>query len=106
MPEEGEGLGAAGGGGGWEPGGALREALGGLPLSPGPARDEHLARLRPLLEGALGELGRMGRGGGGLSREERATEEALRALLVASKASEDRAPRTGGDVPPGTRAPR
>jgi hypothetical protein len=95
--------------GGWEPGGALREALGGLPLSPGPDRDEHLAQLRPLLEGALGELGRLGRRGG-LSREERAMEEALGKILAASKAPEERAPRratrAGGDVPPGTRAPR
>ena len=105
MPDEREGLGATG---------ALREALGGLPLLPGPARDEHLARLRPLLEGALGELGRLGRRGGGLSRGERATEEALGKVLAASKAAEDRAtrratrraPRAGGDVPPGTRAPR
>ena len=93
------------GGGGWRLGEALREALGGLPLSPGPAWDEHLARLGPLLEGALGELGSLGRRRGP-SREERATQEALRALLAASKASEDRAARAGGDVPPGTRAPR
>ena len=90
---------------GWEPGASPRQAPGGLPLSPGPGRDGHLAGLVPHLEGALGELGRLGRRGR-LSREERATEEALRALLVASKASEDRAPRAGGDVPPGTRAPR
>ena len=89
MPEEGEGRGAAGDG--WEPGGALRGALGGLPLSPGSAQDEHLARLRPLLEGALESLGRRG----GLSRDERATQEALRALLDASKAAEDRAARAG-----------
>jgi hypothetical protein len=42
---------------------------------------------------------------GALPRE-RATEEALRTLLAASKASESRTPRAGGDVPPGTRAPR
>ena len=100
MPEEGEDRGAAGGG--WELGGALRGALGGLPLSSGPAQDEHLARLRPLLEGELGNLGRRG----GLSREERATQVALRALLDASKAAEDRAARAGVDVPPGTREPR
>ena len=89
----------------WEPGGAIREALGGMPLSPGPYLDEHLARLGPLLEEALEEL-RRPRRRGGLSRQERATEEALRALLAASKAPEGRTPRTGEDVPPGTRAPR
>jgi hypothetical protein len=89
----------------WEPGGALRKALGGMPLLPGPYLNEHLARLRPLLEETLEELRRPGRREG-LSRQERATEEALRALLAASKASEGRPPRAGGDVPPGTRAPR
>ena len=83
----------------------MASALAQMPLMPGPAQDGHLARLRPLLEGALGELGSLGRRRG-LSREERATQEALRALLAASKASEDRAARAGGDVPPGTRAPR
>lgn len=91
--------------GGWEPSGALREAIGGLPLSPGTDRGEHLAQLRPLLEEALGELGRLGQRGG-LSREERAMEEALGKILAASKAPEDRATRAGGDVPPGTRAAR
>ena len=89
----------------WEPGGALREFLEGMPLQPGPKWDDHLARLRPLLEGALEELRRPGRRRG-LYREERATEEALRTLLAASKASESRSPRVGGDVPPGTRALR
>ena len=79
MPEEGEGLGA--GGGSREPGGDLREALGGLPLSPGPAQDEHLARLRPLLERELGELGRLGRRRG-LSERERTRAEALGILLA------------------------
>ena len=69
----------------WELGGALREALEGIPLLPGPDRDGHLARLRPLLEAALGELGRLERRGG-LSRNERVRKEALEELLEASGA--------------------
>ena len=68
----------------WEPSEALREALGGMPLVPGPAdRGWHLAQLGPLLEGALGELGRLERRGG-LSPHERARKEALEGLLAAS----------------------
>jgi hypothetical protein len=68
----------------WEPGGALREALGGLPLVAGPGRDADLAELKPHLEEALEELGRLERRRG-LSDEERVTEEALRVLLAAAK---------------------
>lgn len=68
----------------WEPGGALREALEGLPLRPGTGRDEHLQVLVPHLEGALGELGRLKRYRG-LSDGERVMEEALRGLLAAAK---------------------
>lgn len=58
-----------------------------MPLSPGPAQDGHLARLGPLLEGALGELERLERGRG-LSPDERARAEALGELLAASGANE------------------
>ena len=68
----------------WEPGGALREALEGLPLRPGQVRDGHLAGLVPHLEGALGELGHLERQRG-LSDGERLTEEALRVLLAAAE---------------------
>ncbi len=68
----------------WEPGGALREALGGLPLLPGGGRDEHLAGLRPHLEEALEELGRLERQRG-LFDGERVMEDALRMLLAAAK---------------------
>ena len=68
----------------WEPGGALREALEGLPLRPGTGRDEHLAGLAPHLGEALGTLGRLERQRG-LSDGERAAEEALRVLLEAAK---------------------
>ena len=71
----------------WEPGEALREALGGMPLLPGPDRDGHLARLGPLLEGALGELGRLERRRG-LFPEERVGKEALEKLLAASAGAE------------------
>ena len=64
----------------------MREALGGMPLSPGPDRDARLARLGPLVEEALGELGRLERRGG-LSRNERAMQEALGELLGASRAA-------------------
>lgn len=67
----------------WEPGEALRNGLGRMPLLPGPDLDGHLAELRPLLEAALGELGRLERRGG-LSRDERARAEALEELLAAS----------------------
>ena len=66
----------------WEPGGALREALGGLPLRPPEGWDGHLAGLRPHAEEALGELGRLERRRG-LSEGERARANALRELLAA-----------------------
>ena len=99
MPNEGEdanprALGGAGGsqeghGEGWEPAGALREALGRLPLRPlaGPGDDPaghlagHLLGLRPHAEEALGALGRLERGRG-LSDAERARAAALRRLLA------------------------
>jgi hypothetical protein len=68
----------------WEAPGSLREALEGLPLSPGLAWDGHLAGLVPYLEGALGELGYLERQRG-LSDGERVMEEALRVLLAAAK---------------------
>lgn len=71
----------------WEPGGALREALEGLPLRPGTGRDEHLAELRPHLEEALGTLGRLEQRRG-LSRDERVGKEALEELLAASARAE------------------
>ena len=70
---------------GWEPDGALREALEGMPLRPGPVQDGHLARLGPLAEEALGELGRLERQRG-LSEGELARKEALGGLLAASRA--------------------
>jgi hypothetical protein len=68
----------------WEPGGALRGALEGLPLLPGRGREDHLAGLRPHLERALGELGRLERCRG-LSDAERVAEGALRVLLAAAR---------------------
>jgi hypothetical protein len=71
----------------WEPDGALREALEGLPLVAGPGRDAdlagHLAGLRPHAEEALGALGLLERRRG-LSDAERTREEALRRLLAAA----------------------
>jgi hypothetical protein len=71
----------------WEPGGALREALVGLPLVAGPGRGAdlagHLAGLRPLAEEALGALGLLERRRG-LSDAERTRAEALRRLLAAA----------------------
>jgi hypothetical protein len=71
----------------WEPGGALRRALEGLPLRAGPSRDAdlvgHLARLRPHAEEALGTLGLLERRRG-LSDAERTRAEALRRLLAAA----------------------
>ena len=69
----------------WELGEDLREALEAMPLSPGPAWDEHLARLGPLVEEALGDLGRLGRRRG-LSDRELARKEALEGLLAADRA--------------------
>jgi hypothetical protein len=71
----------------WEPGAALASALEQIPLMPGPAQDGHLAGLRPLLEGALGEIGRLERRRG-LSPDERARAEALEELLAASGTNE------------------
>jgi hypothetical protein len=69
----------------WEPGEALRSALEGLPLRPGPIQDGHLARLWPLVEEALGELGHLERERG-LSDGELARKEALGELLAAARA--------------------
>ena len=66
-------------------GGALRRALEGMPLQPGPARDGHLARLGPLVEEALGELARLERQRG-LSDGELARKEALGELLASARA--------------------
>ena len=70
---------------GWEPDGALREALEGMPLRPGPVQDRHLARLGPLVEEALGELGHLERERG-LSDGELARKEALGEPLAAARA--------------------
>ena len=71
----------------WEPGGALGEALEGLPLGAEPRRDAdlagHLARLRPHAEEAMGALGLLERRRG-LSDAERTRAEALRRLLAAA----------------------
>ncbi len=71
----------------WEPGGALREALVGLPLGAGPSRGAdlagHLARLRPHAEEALGALALLERRRG-LSDAERTRAEALGRLLAAA----------------------
>ena len=64
----------------WDPGVALRGALEGMPLHPEPSRDGQMARLRPLVEEALGALGRLERGRG-LSGAELARKEALEGLL-------------------------
>ena len=69
----------------WDLGEALRETVEGMPLWPGPARDEHLARLGPLVEGALEELGRLERERG-LSDGELSRKEALEELLDAARA--------------------
>lgn len=75
----------------WEPVGALREALEGLPLGAEPSRDAdlagHLSRLRPHAEEALGALGLLERRRG-LSDAERTRAEALRRLLAAAGAVE------------------
>jgi hypothetical protein len=75
----------------WEPAGALREALGKLPLRPvtGPG-DElagHLLELRAHAEEALGALGRLERGRG-LSEAERTRAAALRRLLALAEGVE------------------
>ena len=71
----------------WEPGGALREALVGLPLAAEPGRDAdlagHLAGLRPHAEEALGAMGLLERRRG-LSDAELTRAEALRRLLAAA----------------------
>jgi hypothetical protein len=51
-----------------------------MPLHPEPSRDGQMARLRPLVEEALGALGRLERGRG-LSGAELARKEALEGLL-------------------------
>lgn len=73
----------------WQPGGALREALGGMPLWPQTGRVDDPARvlaelsagLRPHVEEALGELGALERRRG-LSELERLRAEALGMLLA------------------------
>ena len=76
---------------GWEPAGALREALGRLPLRPatGPGDDlaGHLLGLRPHAEEALGALGRLERDRG-LSEVERTRAAALRRLLALAEGVE------------------
>ena len=69
----------------WDLGEALRRALEGMPLWPGPARDGHLAQLGPLVEGALGELEHLERRRD-LSDGELARKEAREGLLVATRA--------------------
>ena len=69
----------------WDLGEALKRALECMPLWPGPARDKHLARLGPLVEGALGELEHLQRERD-LSDGELARKEALEGLLVATRA--------------------
>ena len=75
----------------WEPPGALREALGRLPLRPatGPGDDlaGHLLGLRPHAEEALGALGRLERDRG-LSEVERTRAAALRRLLALAEGVE------------------
>ena len=63
----------------WEPGGALRGALEGMRLRPETGRGDDLARLKPHVEEALGELDRLERRRG-LSDGERVRAEALRTL--------------------------
>ena len=90
MPEEGEGANPREGRGQeWEPAGALREALGRLPLRPLTGDDlaGHLLGLGPHAEEALETLGRMERGGG-LSDAERARAAALRRLLALAEGAE------------------
>lgn len=75
----------------WEPAGALRGALGRLPLRPatGPGGDlaGHLLGLRLHAQEALGTLGRLDRGRG-LSEAERARAAALRRLLALAEEAE------------------
>jgi hypothetical protein len=68
---------------GWEPAGALKEALGRLPLRPVTGDDlaGRLLGLRPHAEEALRTLGRLERARG-LSDAERARAAALRRLLA------------------------
>lgn len=71
----------------WQPGAALVGALGGMPLRPRTSPVGDLAGLKPLLEGALGELRRLERLRG-LSREEKTRREALEALVAAVERAE------------------
>ena len=73
----------------WEPPGALREALGRLPLRPATGDDlaGRLLGLGPHAGEALGELGRLERGRG-LSDAERARAAALRRLLALAEGAE------------------
>jgi hypothetical protein len=64
----------------WEPSGALRRALQGMPLPPGMERSTDPGRLEPHLQEALGTLGRLERRRG-LSVREKTRAGALRMLL-------------------------
>ena len=64
----------------WEPSGALRSALEGMPLPPGMDRSTDLGRLEHHLEEALGALERLERRRG-LSVREKARAGALRMLM-------------------------
>jgi hypothetical protein len=64
----------------WEPSGALRSALEGMPLSPGMDRSTDLGRLEPHLEEARATLERLERRRG-LSVREKTRAGALRMLL-------------------------
>jgi hypothetical protein len=65
----------------WEPGAVLTGTLERMSLLPGPGLDGDLARLKPHLEEALGELGRLERRRG-FSERERMRQEALGMLSV------------------------
>ena len=71
----------------WGPGAALVSALGRMPLRPRTSLSGDLAGLKPLLEGALGELRRMEQLRG-LSRREKTRREALMALKAAVERGE------------------
>lgn len=68
----------------WEPGGALRNGLGGLSLRTETDQRENLARLKPDLEEALRTLARLERQRG-LSDRERRRDQALRMLMSATR---------------------
>ena len=71
----------------WEPGAALADALGEMPLRSRTSPGADLAWLKPHLEEALGELGRLERLRG-LSRREKTRREALMALKAAVERDE------------------